>query len=68
MRWGSVGRYCAADERWTQAVRFLDAGDGAGWQLLQVGGVGGGRGRVGWVGYICKLNEFGGGMVRCRIC
>eukprot|EP00271_Cylindrocystis_brebissonii_P006493 TRINITY_DN19272_c0_g1_i1.p1 TRINITY_DN19272_c0_g1~~TRINITY_DN19272_c0_g1_i1.p1 ORF type:complete len:526 (+),score=72.01 TRINITY_DN19272_c0_g1_i1:372-1949(+) len=27
--------YCAADDRWTEAVRFLDANDGAGWNLLQ---------------------------------
>lgn len=27
--------YCEADERWVEAVRFLDAGDGAGWDLLQ---------------------------------
>jgi hypothetical protein len=29
--------YCEADDRWVEAVRFLDLDDGAGWQLLQVG-------------------------------
>eukprot|EP00951_Prasinocladus_malaysianus_P025723 scaffold226191_cov29-Prasinocladus_malaysianus.AAC.1 len=27
--------YCEADERWQRAVEFLDAGTGAGWDLLQ---------------------------------
>ncbi|KAG6548408.1 hypothetical protein Mapa_009894 [Marchantia paleacea] len=27
--------YCAADERWDEAVKFMDIDDGAGWQLLQ---------------------------------
>lgn len=27
--------YCAADERWANAVAFLDSNDGAGWDLLQ---------------------------------
>ncbi|CAK9869256.1 unnamed protein product [Sphagnum jensenii] len=27
--------YCEADDRWVEAVRFLDLDDGAGWQLLQ---------------------------------
>lgn len=29
-------RYCLADDRLVEAVNFLDSGDGAGWQLLQV--------------------------------
>lgn len=29
-------RYCEADDRWIEAVKFLDLDDGAGWQLLQV--------------------------------
>lgn len=29
-------RYCVADERLLETVRFLDVGDGAGWELLQV--------------------------------
>lgn len=28
-------RYCEADDRWVEAVKFLDLDDGAGWQLLQ---------------------------------
>ena len=32
----SFGRYCLADDRLIDAVRFLDLGDGAGWELLQV--------------------------------
>ncbi|GAB4858164.1 hypothetical protein Ancab_009561 [Ancistrocladus abbreviatus] len=28
--------YCLADDRFLEAVKFLDLGDGAGWQLLQV--------------------------------
>jgi hypothetical protein len=32
-----LSRYCEADDRWVEAVRFLDLDDGAGWQLLQVG-------------------------------
>eukprot|EP00897_Mesotaenium_endlicherianum_P001274 jgi/Mesen1/1174/ME000124S00211 len=31
----AVRDYCAADERWVEAVRFLDLGGGAGWNLLQ---------------------------------
>eukprot|EP00850_Spirogloea_muscicola_P006396 SM000030S11405 [mRNA] locus=s30:494751:498073:+ [translate_table: standard] len=27
--------YCAADDRWIEAVKFLDLGGGAGWELLQ---------------------------------
>ncbi|KAL2653141.1 hypothetical protein R1flu_021269 [Riccia fluitans] len=27
--------YCAADDRWDKAVKFMDLDDGAGWQLLQ---------------------------------
>lgn len=27
--------YCLADDRWSEAVKFLDLGDGAGWELLQ---------------------------------
>lgn len=29
-------RYCLADERLEEAVKFLDFGDRAGWELLQV--------------------------------
>ena len=29
-------RYCLADDRLSEAVNFLDLGDGAGWELLQV--------------------------------
>lgn len=29
-------RYCLADDRLLEAVRFLDLSDGAGWELLQV--------------------------------
>jgi hypothetical protein len=29
-------RYCLADDRLSEAVSFLDLGDGAGWELLQV--------------------------------
>jgi len=29
-------RYCLADDRLLEAVKFLDLGDGAGWELLQV--------------------------------
>jgi len=29
-------RYCLADERLEEAVKFLDLGDRAGWELLQV--------------------------------
>lgn len=32
----SFGRYCLADDRLLDAVKFLDVGDGAGWELLQV--------------------------------
>jgi len=28
-------RYCLADDRLSEAVNFLDLGDGAGWELLQ---------------------------------
>lgn len=28
--------YCLADDRFLEAVKFLDLGDGAGWELLQV--------------------------------
>ncbi|KAH8970055.1 hypothetical protein BDL97_02G067000 [Sphagnum fallax] len=28
-------KYCEANDRWVEAVRFLDLDDGAGWQLLQ---------------------------------
>lgn len=31
-----ASRYCLADDRLLDAVRFLDLGDGAGWELLQV--------------------------------
>eukprot|EP00249_Psilotum_nudum_P020852 c27875_g1_i5 orf=553-1458(+) len=27
--------YCLADDRWSEAVKFLDLGDGCGWELLQ---------------------------------
>lgn len=27
--------YCLADDNWIEAVKFLDQGDGAGWELLQ---------------------------------
>ncbi|CAI7838467.1 unnamed protein product, partial [Closterium sp. NIES-53] len=27
--------YCSADDRWTNAVAFLDRRDSAGWELLQ---------------------------------
>lgn len=30
-----VREYSEADERWEQAVAFLDAGNGAGWDLLK---------------------------------
>lgn len=30
-------RYCAADDRWEEAVKFMNLDDGAGWQLLEVG-------------------------------
>lgn len=30
------GRYCLADDGLLDAVKFLDLGDGAGWELLQV--------------------------------
>lgn len=33
---GGVIRYCLADDNWVEAVKFLDLGDGAGWELLQV--------------------------------
>lgn len=29
-------RYCLADDRLEEAVKFLDLGNGAGWELLQV--------------------------------
>lgn len=29
-------RYCQADDRLLEAVKFLDLGNGAGWELLQV--------------------------------
>ncbi|KAF5820969.1 hypothetical protein HanXRQr2_Chr01g0008271 [Helianthus annuus] len=29
-------RYCLADDRFLDAVKFLDSGDGAGWELLHV--------------------------------
>lgn len=32
----SFGRYCLADDRLLEAVNFLDLGNGAGWELLQV--------------------------------
>ena len=32
-----LSRYCLADDSLLEAVRFLDLGDGAGWELLQVG-------------------------------
>lgn len=35
-------RYCLADDRLSEAVNFLDLGDGAGWELLQV--------------YLCHVN------------
>lgn len=27
--------YCVADEQWLEAIKFLDLGDGSGWELLQ---------------------------------
>ena len=32
-----LSRYCLADDRLLEAVKFLDLGAGAGWELLQVG-------------------------------
>lgn len=32
----SYARYCLADDRLLDGVAFLDLGDGAGWELLQV--------------------------------
>lgn len=32
---GAAREYCLADDRLTEAVKFLDLGDGAGWELLQ---------------------------------
>lgn len=32
-------RYCLADDRLLEAVKFLDLGNGAGWELLQVSNV-----------------------------
>lgn len=29
-------RYCLEDDKLSEAVNFLDLGDGAGWELLQV--------------------------------
>lgn len=29
-------RYCLADDRLAEAVKFLDLGGGSGWELLQV--------------------------------
>lgn len=31
-----LSRYCLADDRLLEAVKFLDLGKGAGWELLQV--------------------------------
>lgn len=31
-----LSRYCLADDRLLEAVKFLDLGEGAGWELLQV--------------------------------
>jgi hypothetical protein len=31
-----IGRYCIADDSLVNAIEFLDLGDGAGWELLQV--------------------------------
>lgn len=31
----SAREYCLADDRLSEAVNFLDLGDGAGWELLQ---------------------------------
>jgi hypothetical protein len=31
-----LGRYCIADDKLVNAIEFLDLGDGAGWELLQV--------------------------------
>ena len=31
-----IVRYCLADDRLSEAVKFLDLGAGAGWELLQV--------------------------------
>lgn len=31
-----LSRYCLADDSLLEAVKFLDLGDGAGWELLQV--------------------------------
>jgi hypothetical protein len=31
-------QFCAADDRWTAAVEFLDMGGGAGWDLVKVSG------------------------------
>lgn len=36
LRLPCFGRYCLADDRLLDAVKFLDLGDGAGWELLQV--------------------------------
>lgn len=32
---GATREYCLADDRFLEAVKFLDMGDGAGWELLQ---------------------------------
>ncbi|KAL7613174.1 hypothetical protein Lser_V15G07914 [Lactuca serriola] len=32
---GAAREYCLADDRFLEAVKFLDVGDGAGWELLQ---------------------------------
>lgn len=32
---GATREYCLADDRFLEAVKFLDVGDGAGWELLQ---------------------------------
>ena len=34
--YASFGRYCIADDRLVNGVEFLDLGNGAGWELLQV--------------------------------
>ncbi|KAG0618596.1 hypothetical protein M758_4G076500 [Ceratodon purpureus] len=31
----AVREYCAADDRWEEATKFMDLDDGAGWQLLE---------------------------------
>lgn len=33
---GAAREFCAADDRWSAAVEFLDTGDCAGWDLIKV--------------------------------